>query len=42
MYDDAGRLVEIWYFNPGDHVNPVKTVIFELGSALDIGHFVKY
>ncbi len=27
-YDDAGRLEEIRCFNPEDHVNPVKTVIF--------------
>ena len=25
VYDDSGRLVEIKYFNPCDHVNPVKT-----------------
>ncbi|MCB2147703.1 MAG: hypothetical protein KQI81_14595 [Deltaproteobacteria bacterium] len=28
IYDDAGRLAEIRYFNPVDHVNPVKTVVF--------------
>ena len=27
-YDDAGRLVEIHYFEAADHVNPVKTVTF--------------
>ena len=27
-YDDAGRLTEIRYFNPDDHVNPVKIVSF--------------
>jgi len=28
VYDDAGRLTDIKYFNPADHVNPVKTVTF--------------
>ncbi len=28
VYDDAGRLEDIRYFNFGDHVNPVKTVVF--------------
>ena len=28
IYDDAGRLTDIKYFNPADHVNPVKTVNF--------------
>ena len=28
VYDDAGRLTDIKYFNPDDHVNPVKTVTF--------------
>ena len=28
VYDDAGRLTDIKYYNPGDHVNPVKTVSF--------------
>ena len=28
VYDDAGRLTDIKYFNPGDHVNPVKAVVF--------------
>ena len=27
-YDAAGRMTEIRYFDPGDHVNPVKTVVF--------------
>ena len=39
VYGDAGRLTEIKYFNPGDHVNPVKTVTFtydKVGKLLTV------
>ena len=39
VYDDAGRLVEIKYFNPGDHVNPVKAVAFTYDK---VGNLLTY
>ena len=39
VYDDAGRLVENKYFNPGDHVNPVKTVAFTYDK---VGNLLTY
>ncbi|MDY6966794.1 MAG: hypothetical protein SVM80_12660, partial [Halobacteriota archaeon] len=39
IYDDAGRLTETRYFNPGDHVNPVKTVLFTYDK---VGNLMSY
>jgi len=39
VYDDAGKLAEIRYFEPVDHVNPVKVVSF---SYDDVGNLKSY
>ena len=36
MYDDAGRLTDIKYFNPADHVNPVKIVTFTYDKVCNL------
>jgi len=38
-YGDAGRLTQISHFNPGDHVNPVKTVVFTYDKMGNLGTY---